>query len=92
MSKNIRFEFKTIFECRNIRKTLKFSNFESNIFSNPTPSYDAAPQIGCVCMYLGRPFRSVLLSGCWMACSGRTRPRLVRKYVESTPEYVESHS
>ena len=36
-SKNIRFEFETIFECRKIRKTLKFSNFESNIFSNPTP-------------------------------------------------------
>jgi hypothetical protein len=38
-SKNIRFEFETIFECRKIRKTLKFSNFESNIFSNPTPIY-----------------------------------------------------
>jgi hypothetical protein len=37
-SKNIRFEFETIFECRKIRKTLKFSNFESNIFSNPTPT------------------------------------------------------
>ena len=37
-SKNIRFEFETIFECRKIRKTLKFSNFESNIFSNPTPN------------------------------------------------------
>jgi hypothetical protein len=37
MSKNIRFEFETIFECRKIRKTLNFSNFESNIFSNPTP-------------------------------------------------------
>jgi hypothetical protein len=37
-SKNIRFEFEIIFECRKIRKTLKFSNFESNIFSNPTPA------------------------------------------------------
>ena len=37
-SKNIRFEFETIFECRKIRKTLKFSNFESNISSNPTPT------------------------------------------------------
>ncbi len=37
-SKNIRFEFKTIFECRKIRKTLKFSNFKSNNFSIPTPS------------------------------------------------------
>jgi hypothetical protein len=41
MSKNIRFEYETIFEFRNIRKTLKFSNFESNIFSNPTPSFDS---------------------------------------------------
>jgi hypothetical protein len=37
-SKNIRSGFEMIFECRKIRKTLKFSNFESNIFSNPTPS------------------------------------------------------
>jgi hypothetical protein len=37
-SKNIRFEFETIFECRKIRKTLKFSNFEYFIFSNPTPT------------------------------------------------------
>jgi hypothetical protein len=36
-SKNIRFEFEMIFECSKIRKTQKFSNFESNIFSNPTP-------------------------------------------------------
>jgi hypothetical protein len=43
MSKNIRFEFETIFECRKIQKTLKFSNFESNIFSNPTPSVRTVP-------------------------------------------------
>jgi hypothetical protein len=50
-SKNIRFEFETIFECSKIRKTLKFSNFESNIFLNPTPNYqtdlvpDPSPEV-----------------------------------------------
>jgi hypothetical protein len=46
-SKNIRFEFEPIFECRKIRKTLKFSNFKSNILSNPTPTQHTSYRLNC---------------------------------------------
>ncbi len=56
-SKNIRFEFETIFECRKIRKTLKVSNFESNIFSNPTPSSLCDASVALVVANGARCFR-----------------------------------
>jgi hypothetical protein len=44
-SKNIRFEFEMIFECRKIRKTLKFSNFES---IESYPYYSEIRDISCL--------------------------------------------